>query len=86
MPPRRRPNAFEVTFPGEVQDESGSGTDGGNNRRRQRDNAEHYHDSVRDVEIARVIVTVVSLSQHAKRRKTNERPRARVLACFSTEI
>ncbi|KAG2149402.1 S-adenosyl-L-methionine-dependent methyltransferase [Suillus cothurnatus] len=58
MPPRRRPNAFEVTFPGEVQDESGSGTDGGNNRRRQRDNAEHYHDS------------------HAKRRKTNERPRA----------
>lgn len=58
MPPRRRPNAFEVTYPNEVQDESGSGTDGGNNRRRQRDNAEHHHDS------------------RAKRRKTNERPRA----------
>lgn len=54
MPPRRRPNAFEVTYPGEVQDESGSGTDGGNNRRRQRDGAaEHYHDSVRVVNIAR---------------------------------
>lgn len=53
MPPRRRPNAFEVTYPGEVQDESGSGTDGGNNRRRQRDGAEHYHDSVRVVDIAR---------------------------------
>jgi DNA (cytosine-5)-methyltransferase 1 len=53
MPPRRRPNAFEVTYPGEVQDESGSGTDGGNNRRRQRDDAEYYHDSVRVVDIAR---------------------------------
>jgi DNA (cytosine-5)-methyltransferase 1 len=55
MPPRRRPTAFEVTYPGEVQDESGSGTDGGNNRRRQRDNAEHY-DSVRVGEIARAYV------------------------------
>ncbi|KAG1717820.1 S-adenosyl-L-methionine-dependent methyltransferase [Suillus lakei] len=45
MPPRRRPNAFEVSFPGEVQDDSASGTDGGNNRRRQRDDADHHHDS-----------------------------------------
>ncbi|KAG1839477.1 S-adenosyl-L-methionine-dependent methyltransferase [Suillus tomentosus] len=45
MPPRRRPTAFEITYPGEVQDESGSGTDGGNNRRRQRDDTDDYHDS-----------------------------------------
>ncbi|KAG1742724.1 S-adenosyl-L-methionine-dependent methyltransferase [Suillus paluster] len=43
MPPRRRPTAFEVSFPGEdTQDESASGTDSGqNNRRRYRDDADH---------------------------------------------
>ncbi|KAG2155745.1 S-adenosyl-L-methionine-dependent methyltransferase [Suillus clintonianus] len=47
MPPRRRPNAFEVTFPGEQQDDSASGTDGGNNRRRHRDDADHYDNDER---------------------------------------
>lgn len=45
MPPRRRPTAFEVSFPEETtedtQDESASGVDGPNNRRRLRDGADH---------------------------------------------
>jgi DNA (cytosine-5)-methyltransferase 1 len=49
MPPpsRRRPTAFEVSFPeevaGDTQDESASGLDG-NNRRRQHDGADHDQD------------------------------------------
>jgi len=49
MPPRRRPTAFEVSFPElaaeDTQDDSAtSGPDGQNNRRRPHDGADHDHE------------------------------------------